>query len=336
MVLVARRTSLERGDRVPIKVFAFSHTASVVADSASGGAFYAIAEAFFDRFVNLEKYVHGVTFNEDMQVIYQSAKTLDQCRSFQGSKYVRADMTGTAEIIAQQLSEGAAVLFVGTPCFVYTLKDKLKRWKISTEYLLCVDLICHGTPERKYWDAYKQWLEMKNNSRLTQYKFRTHIPGKGPYTAVARFENGKKLIGTLEVAVFNRLFLRHYTLAEGCFYCRFANLNRQGDLTIGDFWGIEKVIPDFPKEKAVSEMLVNTEKGELISQWMCAQNRWDMKQCISDAYIQYQNNLQRPAARPDDLDSFKKSFQEKGMQYVARKYAGYNMFHRMKFRIQHK
>lgn len=318
---------------MPIEVFAFSHKAEVLEKSASGGAFYAITEAFFHIYSATPKLVYGVTLNENMEVVYQSADSLEQCRKFQGSKYVRSNMRGIAEEIAQKLQDGFVVLFSGTPCFVYALKTKLNQWNISTDNLLCVDLICHGTPEVKYWNAYKQFLENHSKSKLTQYRFRTHLSGKGPYTAIAEFENGKKLIGTLETAVFNRLFLRHYILAEGCFSCSFANLERQGDLTIGDFWGIENVMPEFPNGKAVSELLVNTQKGVAVVQWMKNRDSWDMQQCISKDFVQYQNNLQRPAEKPKDYAQFKQDFQNYGFKFAAKKYAGYDFLHRLKAKI---
>ena len=318
---------------MPIEVFAFSHKADVVKKSASGGAFSAIVEAFFSIYPTSQAVVYGVTLNENMEAVYQSANTLEQCKKFQGSKYVRSNMRGIAEEITQKLQEGFTVLFSGTPCFVYALKTKLSQWNAPTDKLLCIDLICHGTPEVKYWDAYKKFLEERSNSRLTQYQFRTHLLGKGPYTAIAEFENGRKQIGTLETALFNRLFLRHYTLAEGCFCCRFTNLERQGDLTIGDFWGIEKVMPEFPNGKAVSEILVNTQKGVAVAQWMQNRADWDIQRCMSMDFVRYQNNLQRPAEKPQDYAQFKQEFQNHGFKFVAKKYAGYDFLHRIKEKL---
>lgn len=318
---------------MPIEVFAFSHNADVVKQSASGGAFSAIAEAFFSINSDSQNIVYGVTLNENMEVVYQSARTLEQCRIFRGSKYVRSNMRGIAEEIAKKLQEGFAILFSGTPCFVYALKIKLSQWETPMDKLLCVDLICHGTPEVKYWDAYKQFLEGSRKSKLTHYQFRTHQPGKSPYTAIAAFENGKRLVGTLETAVFNRLFLRHYILAEGCFCCRFTNLDRQGDLTIGDFWGIEKVMPEFPNGKAVSEILINTQKGVAVAQWMQSCDGWDMQQCTSMEFVKYQNNLQRPAEKPENYEQFKLDFQKHGFRFVAKKYAGYDFLRRLKAKI---
>lgn len=332
-VLAAGLIYSERDGNMPIEVYAFSHNSDIVAESASGGAFSAIAEAFFSINPDLPKVVYAVTLNEAMDVVYESAYTLEECWKFKNSKYVRSSLQGIPEAVGSELQAGKAVLFVGTPCFVYALKQKLGKLSVLTDNLICVDLICHGTPEEKYWKAYKQWLETQNKSRLRAFRFRTHLPGRSPYTAIAVFENGKKLVGTLETSLFNRMFLRHYSLAAGCFSCRFANLDRQGDLTIGDFWGIENVMPDFPSENPVSEILVNTEKGMQIMQWVRRCSQWKMQQCLTADYVQYQNNLQKPADKPADYEVFRQDFDRKGFTYVAKNYVGYDLLHRVKHRI---
>jgi len=316
-----------------MKVYAFVHTAEVVNESASGGAFSAIVEAFFALEPAVEHVVYGVILNENAQVVYEPAYTLEQCKKFRGSKYVRSNMRGIPELVRGDLESGKMVLFSGTPCFVKALKNALNKWNVSMENLLCVDLICHGTPEERYWSAYKQWLERRRKSKLIDFRFRTHIPGKGPYTAIAAFEDGTKLIGTLETAIFNRLFLRHYTLSAGCFSCRFANLERQGDLTIGDFWGIEHVMPEFPAQRGASEILVNTGLGACLIEWMQKNGNFNMQQCTTMDFVQYQNNLQRPAGKPKDYAQFKREFEMCGMEFIAKKYAGYNLLHRLKAKL---
>ncbi len=318
---------------MPIEVYAFSHKPEVVKESASGGAFSAIAEAFFSTSPDLPKVVYAVTLNDHLDVVYETAYSLAECAKFRGSKYVRSSLCGIPEAIHEDLQQGKAVLFVGTPCFVFALKTKLHKLNAPIENLLCVDLICHGTPEKKYWTAYKQWLEKQHKSKLTGFRFRTHLTGKGPYTAVAEFEDGTKCVGTLDTAIFNRLFLRHYTLTNGCFNCQFANLARQGDITIGDFWGIETVMPKFPRETAVSEVLVNTDKGARIAQWMRECSGCNMQRCTTTDYVQYQNNLQRPAEKPADYQTFQQDFDRKGLGYVAKKYVGYDLLHRVKHKL---
>ena len=55
---------------------------------------------------------------------------------------------------------------------------------------------------------------------------------------------------------------------ESCYQCVYANTNRVGDLTVGDFWGIAKSHPDFNSPKGVSSVFVNTEKGQKLFDMM--------------------------------------------------------------------
>lgn len=48
---------------------------------------------------------------------------------------------------------------------------------------------------------------------------------------------------------------------ESCYQYLYANIERVGDLTVGDFWGIFKSHPEFFSEKGVSSVFINTEKG---------------------------------------------------------------------------
>ena len=93
-------------------------------------------------------------------------------------------------------------------------------------------------------------------------------------------------------------------------------------------------MPDYPYTKDVSEILVNTPKGkELMDDLnaVASQKEYCIKQCYSDGYVKYQNNLQHPAHKSDDYEQFQKDFEEKGISFVAAKYAKYDVLHRLKY-----
>lgn len=319
---------------MPKGVYAFRNSAKNVQNATSGGAFFALAEAFFEFYADRQGHVYGCTYDNHMNVCYDVAKTLEDCKKFSGSKYVRSDITGVFEHIQEDLIREHAVLFTGLPCQVAALRKYISDKKISQDNLICIDLICHGAPKPSYWQAYREWLEKKYKSKMVDFKFRTHGKGSSSYSCLATFQDGKKYANTLETQVYNRMFLRHYLFFEGCFKCPFANLDRRGDLTIGDFWGVEAVMPDYPYKKDVSEILVNTPNGEkfiYILMEKAQAKGYCISQCHSEEYIKYQNNLQKPANKPDDFDEFQKDFQERGFSYIAKKYVGYDILHRIKF-----
>lgn len=65
-------------------------------------------------------------------------------------------------------------------------------------------------------------------------------------------------------------FLDGEIYRESCYHCPFAREERIGDLTIGDYWGVEKYSPEllkengglFLKKEGISCLFVNTDKGK--------------------------------------------------------------------------
>ena len=54
---------------------------------------------------------------------------------------------------------------------------------------------------------------------------------------MARFENGKMKINTQDVRVYTTLFFTHLAYRECCYSCKYADIQREGDITLGDFLG---------------------------------------------------------------------------------------------------
>lgn len=314
------------------EVYAFRNNTQHLQKATSGGAFIALADAFYRNYPEKKIHIYGTAYDQNLNVHYDMADTLEDCGKFSGSKYVRSDISNTLQQIKDDLNKGIYVLFSGIPCHVAALQNFLSINNVNQENLTCIDLICHGAPQPIYWKAYREWLQRKYKSSLVDFKFRTHT--EYPYSCLAVFENGKRYANIPETQIYNRMFLRHYLFSKGCFQCKFANLDRKGDVTIGDFWGIEKVMPNYLYTKDVSEILVNSAKGKQLidiliniakSQGYC------VELCCNEEYIQYQNNLRKPVDKPGDYDIFQKDFQDKGIHYVAAKYVGYDWLHRLKY-----
>ena len=95
---------------------------------------------------------------------------------------------------------------------------------------------------------------------------------------------------------------------ESCYQCLFANINRVGDITIGDFWGVAKCHPEFFSEKGVSCVLVNTEKGVLLFNEM-KEMAFILKISLDQALLK-QHNLISPSLRPKNRDIFYKNLED--------------------------
>ena len=59
-----------------------------------------------------------------------------------------------------------------------------------------------------------------------------------------------------------RAFIKNASLRYSCYNCKVKSLGRHSDITLGDFWGVEYVLPEMEKNMGVSLILVHSDKGE--------------------------------------------------------------------------
>mgnify|MGYP002536809347 CR=1 FL=1 len=91
-----------------------------------------------------------------------------------------------------------------------------------------------------------------------------------------------------------------------------------GDITIADYWGIEKAAPEFDDNKGVSLVLVNNEAGENIFEKVKKRLIWKQTK-LEDSM---QPPLKAPFPKPDNREQFWSDFENKSFEYVAKKYGG--------------
>lgn len=170
-----------------------------------------------------------------------------------GSKYVQSLVGDTYRDVRRLLVAGESVFFSGTPCQVAGLRSFLgKDWP----NLVTADLICHGTPPQ----------------RLLREHISAVVDCPSDVTSVSFRKNSNFIlsIGTEEGSLYNadkehdsyyHCFMSCLVFRDSCYKCPYAKAKRVGDLTIGDFWGLDRSTLDVPFEGNVSVVLVNSEKG---------------------------------------------------------------------------
>ena len=300
--------------------------------SSSGGAFSAIMDAVYD--LEDEKVVvFGSKIDSKMNVIHSAAEERDDCNVFCASKYVQSEMIDCFKQVEQKLEVGATVLYTGTPCQITAIRSYISTKKINDEKFYAVDIICHGTPSPGLWKNYVEWME-KKFGKMKEFSFRYKAAGWKGYPAIAKFEDGTQRINDQYSQVFTNLFFTHKVLRESCYTCKYANMNRPGDLTIGDYWGAEKILQKeiasgvLEQKKGISEIIVNTAKGQVLMDMIKQQNR-----CVfssTDEYIRYQHNLRMPTERPDGTDKLWDEYIKNGPEFIIKKYGKMNFIQTIK------
>lgn len=114
-------------------------------------------------------------------------------------------------------------------------------------------------------------------------------------------------------------FLRDFALRSSCYCCQFAQIKRQGDLTLADFWGVAKKYPEYDiDDQGTSLILVNNATGQM---WLdsCREQLF-MEVADLDTAVAGNPVLARPAKRPPERDTFFHDLDALPFKKLKRKY----------------
>lgn len=258
----------QNDERLPLQTFAAKHRDDEVRmKSSSGGVFTLLAEQIIDA----GGVVFGARFNDKWEVIHDFTDTKEGLAPFRGSKYVQSNIGESYKQVADFLKEGRKVLFTGTPCQVAGLKKYLRK---DYDNLLTVDFICHGVPSpmvwRKYLDEEIFRSAIENFSKLspvlTSVNFRDKSTGWKKYSVAFKFSNIAADEGrnTVLSSIFTentyiKAFLSNLSLRPSCYSCPAKSGKSGSNITIGDFWGLENVIPGLDDDKGTSLICLNND-----------------------------------------------------------------------------
>ena len=294
----------------------------ILQTSASGGIFIELARWI----IQCKGVVYGVQYDENMNVVHFRSETLDSCEKFKTSKYVQSDLSNNFTQLRKDLNNERYVLFVGTPCQVQGLKKFLGK---DYDKLYLCDIICHGVSSPLAFSQYIRFIEKKYQSRVVDCNMRDKSKGWEHSRIRVYLENGEQLIDNPVVTSWLTMYFAHYMTRPVCHNCKFSNLCRSGDITIGDYWGIKKYYPDLYEEKGVSLLYINSLKGENLLQQI--KNRFKYREVQIDKTEQYAL-LYPPIAhkfRDDIVSSFKKG----GYENIYRLFLNPSFFNKLRLRL---
>lgn len=225
---------------------------------SSGGVFYEMAK----KMIIDGGIIYGAMFDENLKLVHKRVDNIQGILPLCKSKYIHSDMFGIYEQIKNDLSLGKKILFVGTPCQVSAVKNIFKNK--SKDNLILVDFLCHGTGTQKIFDICIREEEHKINGKIKKFVFRSKTR-KGEHSFFYEYEKGGKTKiknGHFFEFSYYYSFLQYCIFNDYCYSCRYATKNRVGDITIGDFWGIQNYNKFLNDYEGVSLVSVNTEIGE--------------------------------------------------------------------------
>lgn len=312
----------EKQNVVPVlTTFAVRHKdINEIKTSRSGAAFIALS----DKILENGGVVYGAGYSEDFRVIHKRAATKSERDEFKGSKYVQSKIGNIYHNVKEDLLNGLNVLFSGTPCQTAALKafvgEKLRK------NLYLIDFVCHGVASPYVWKDYLNYLKEKEKDNLIAVNFRDkNIFGwSGLHKESFTFK--KKGLKTYDYVFYNS-----YIIRRSCNKCVFSNMHRVSDITLGDFWGWEKVVQNFNvDDTGVSLVICNSQKGtDLFNSAIPLLNVIPVKpeDCL-------QHNLQAPTQSDPRQDSFEDDYKQYGFRFVMKKYGDIGLMFQIKRSIR--
>lgn len=243
------------GSLIQVAYAAISKDEQVMSKASSGGVFGTIAKHILQK---KNSYVCTASF-VDGEVKHIITNKLDDIKRCQGSKYVQSNIGDCIPQIKMLLKSGSLVLFCGTPCQVAALYSYLGS---RHENLYTLDLICHGVPSPLFFKKNMKHY-CKSFEKINDIRFRWKNPftpnRKSSFILNIEKENGYELYSSSYDPYFAS-FMRGESFRQSCYQCKYSNLNRMGDITIGDF-DSHNLYPEFCPEFGKSTVIINTNQG---------------------------------------------------------------------------
>ena len=279
--------------------------------SRSGGVFTALS----DKALCNGGVVYGCILDEEFRAIHARAESAEMRNRMRGSKYIQSEMRDIYSAVKSDLEIGRDVLFSGTSCHVAGLKGYLRQTETNYNKLFCVDLVCHGVPSPMVWRDYLEWQEKKIDSKVVNVDFRNKKDfGWKKHIETLFFENGDKV----DSKVFTTLFYGHSILRPCCYQCPYKDIVHPGNITIADYWGIDKAAPGFNDDKGVSLVLINDDKGKKF--FAAVKNDLNIRETrIEDSM---QPPLEAPFKEPEERNAVWFDYMKLSFEHIAQKYGG--------------
>ena len=292
----------------PVSYAIYNKDDEIRKNSSSGGIFYLIAKYILD----LGGVVFGAKFNEGFEVIHGYIEKEEDIMQFMGSKYIQSTIGNCFKKAKEFLDNDRYVLFSGTPCQIEGLKKYLQK---DYEKLYTQDIICHGVPSPMVWREYLKYMKKKFNNTIIKINFRNKDNGWNEYKTDIKYANGEYKENHNK-NIYMKVFLSNLCLRESCYDCNFKKKNRDSDVTLADFWGINNIFPELDDDKGISLMIVNSKKGKKILDKI--KSNCIYKETDFENSIKYNVSMIKSCSMPENRAKFLTDIKNKSFDVCAK------------------
>lgn len=302
--------------------------------SSSGGVFSLLTHEVLKE----NGVVFGAAFDNQWKVNHVMIESVDELYKLQGSKYVQSCLGDTFRDVKQVLLQNRIALFSGTPCQVSGLKHYLQQ---DYKNLITVDVVCHGVPSPLVWEDYVSSLRrpkgaagentvlssLNDAPSIEGISFRDKQNGWRKYGFVVRYSADQREVEKFDLSSVNaqyemreslednlylRGFMKNLFLRPSCYNCPAKCGKSHSDITLADFWGIEKVFPEMNDNKGVSLVMINTKTGRRIWSFLNLEQKETTFETATAGNMSYDKSVSLPKER----DQFWMLYKDFGVQAI--------------------
>ena len=242
-------------------------------NSTSGGAAY----LFSKKVTSDGGAAVGVAFDEEFQTHFVIAEDDEQIKSLQGSKYPQSRVGNVYSEIKKMLADERKVIFFGTPCQTFGLKNFLGQ---KYDNLIVIDIICYGVPSPAVWKNYLD--ERFAGEKICEVIFKSKIKGWKKWQVFVKTDKTEYSAEKLN-DIYMSSYLLGYNVRPSCYSCKFKGSSRCSDITIADAWGIPESNEQLNDGTGLSSVIVNTEKG--LGFWKSLKNEMKYEEYPADDLV---------------------------------------------------
>ncbi len=288
--------------------------------SASGGAFAVLA----NQVLRGGGVVYGCALlfeNDRLEPRHIRIDRTEDLHLLQGSKYVQSETGGAYAQAKQDLAAGKKVLFSGTPCQIAGLRQYLKK---AYDDLLTVEIICHGVPNKRLFQAFMDFYGKTLGGRITAFSFRDKSKGQGMMTRCVYADHAgkeKESVKNGNFLAYVFFFLKSYTYRINCYSCPFARPERAADITLGDYWGFHEEYPQhhepgLSNSRGISCVLINSEKGKAM--WEACKDQFVYLPSTFEKVARHNDQLTKPSKYDQKRETILSLFEKEGYGGIER------------------
>ena len=263
-------------------------------------------------------YICGAAFDDNLKLKHKIISSYEDLKPILKSKYLQSDISDIFPKVDELLKDGKKVLFCGTPCQVSALKNFVGNNNVN---LVTVDIICHGVPSQDIFDDYIKTLEDENGGKVKDFSFRVknnkYHHAHGFSYSCEKDGKCETVNGIYTQSSYYNAFKKYLIFRKSCYNCKYATLERVSDITLGDFWSLEKYDIHANTDKGESLVLANTALGKelLLKIDTAVLKEYPVKYAVDTNYC-----LTKSTKQPASRDLIFKELALNGYKITSQKY----------------